>query len=87
MMESILITGGSGFIGSYFNELLSDSVVNYDLRQPIRETPEMVEIGDVRDVDRVQEVVKRHKPNSIIHLAAAHHDFARCCPVADTRRR
>ena len=32
-MNSILITGGSGFIGSYFNESLSGNIINYDLRE------------------------------------------------------
>jgi GlcNAc-P-P-Und epimerase len=71
----VLITGGSGFIGSYFNKSLTGKVINYDLREPIHPNNNIYEEGDIRDKERLREVVEKYKPTQIIHLAAAHHDF------------
>jgi GlcNAc-P-P-Und epimerase len=74
---NILITGGSGFIGSYFNEKLTnhDKVINFDLREPINPTEHLFVKGDLRRLDDVENVISNHKIEKIIHLAAAHHDF------------
>ena len=74
-MSSVLITGGSGFIGSYFNESLSGTIINYDIRKPIHPNNNIYEKGDIRDKERLRQVVEKYKPTLIIHLAAAHHDF------------
>lgn len=73
----VLITGGSGFIGSYFVERLTergDELVILDLIDPPQWYPSHTYIkGDVRDphaANRAMEGVER-----VIHLAAAHHDF------------
>ncbi|MGJ3234502.1 NAD-dependent epimerase/dehydratase family protein [Marivirga sp.] len=74
-MENILITGGSGFIGSYFNEKLNVNIINFDLRKPIHPTNNKYVKGDVCDFKALNSVVKEYNVNTIIHLAAAHHDF------------
>jgi nucleoside-diphosphate-sugar epimerase len=45
-MASKLITGGSGFIGSYFNEKLDANIINYDLREPIHPNKNIYIKGD-----------------------------------------
>lgn len=72
-----LITGGSGFVGSYFYEALheaGDELVILDLVRPAGRflMADYIE-GDVRDpavVRRAMEGCDR-----VLHLAAAHHDF------------
>ncbi|MEM9372108.1 MAG: NAD(P)-dependent oxidoreductase [Planctomycetota bacterium] len=74
----ILITGGSGFIASYFHrdlrELGFDDLVNIDLVEPSGQAAEAAFIkGDIRDpkaLDQAMEGV-----DLVINLAAAHHDF------------
>lgn len=73
--KSTLITGGSGFIGSYFNDILEGTIINYDIQEPIHPNSNIYEEGDIRDAKRLNEVVEKYKPNLIINLAAAHHDF------------
>lgn len=70
-----LITGGSGFIGSYFNDALDGTIVNYDIREPIHPNSNIYEKGDIRDAERLNEVIQKYKPTLIINLAASHHDF------------
>ncbi len=74
-MKNVLITGGSGFIGSYFNEKLDTIIVNYDLREPIHPTKNKFLKGDICDFVVLNKAVKENKIDAIIHLAAAHHDF------------
>ncbi len=74
----ILITGGSGFIASYFHrdlrELGFSDLVNLDLVDPGGQAAEAAFVkGDIRDpgaLDRAMEGV-----DLVINLAAAHHDF------------
>ncbi len=75
MKKTYLITGGSGFIGSYFNDTLDGEIINYDIREPIHPNSNMYEKGDIRDAERLNEVVLKYKPTLIINLAASHHDF------------
>jgi len=59
----ILVTGNLGFVGSATCKLLEESghkVVGYDLMQG----------GDIRDVELLDETVKRFEPDRILHLAA-----------------
>ncbi len=55
----ILITGGSGFIGTRLIDLLKNNddinITNYD-SNPSNSHPEFTSIGDVRDLDSLIEV-------------------------------
>jgi len=73
----VLITGGSGFIGSYFVERLTksgDEIVILDLVDPPAWYPAHTYIkGDVRDPAAAK--LAMAGVERVIHLAAAHHDF------------
>ena len=75
--KKILVTGGSGFIGAYFCQLLTDQgieVVILDLVDPGPEAPHAHLIkGDIRDDKAVRMAMEGCE--EIIHMAAAHHDF------------
>lgn len=80
---SILITGGAGYIGSHccvsFLENGYDVVVldNFSNSNPesLRRVEQItgrkvrIEIGDIRDQARVEEVLKRHKCAGVVHFA------------------
>jgi len=68
-MDTVLVTGGSGFIGSnVIDELMkSFKVVNLDLKPSKNSVIEQI-IGDIRDKELVEQVVE--KCDAIIHLAA-----------------
>ena len=68
-MDRVLVTGGSGFIGSnVIDELMkSFKVVNLDLKPSENSEIEQI-IGDIRDKELVQQAVE--KCDAIIHLAA-----------------
>lgn len=82
MKTSVLITGGSGFLGCYVMDVLierGDRVVNYDLRPPGAEyewllgekTKEVLfERGSIEDLSELILVMKKHKIEKIIHAAA-----------------
>lgn len=73
-MSKYLITGGSGFIGTYFCEALSSyEVVNYDILQPIFETDAKYLEGDIHEVDKLAGALEG--ADTLIHLAATHFDF------------
>ncbi|MBY0307792.1 MAG: NAD(P)-dependent oxidoreductase [Phycisphaerales bacterium] len=73
----ILITGGAGFIGRYFCELLraGGTPINVlDLVTPDFDTGgARCTVGDVRDPAAVADAVQGC--DRVLHLAAAHHDF------------
>ena len=81
----ILVTGGTGFIGSYVvRELLSRGrrVVAFDTREPTAEgrfilgdlaDRVIVETGSIDDWSRLLHVVKEHRPADIVHLATITH--------------
>ena len=68
-MDRVLVTGGSGFIGSnVIDELMkSFKVVNLDLKPSKNSEIEQI-IGDIRDKELVEKAVE--KCDVIIHLAA-----------------
>lgn len=70
----LLVTGGSGFIGSAFcleRARQGDFVLNLDLKAPSWEMPNVAtRICDVRDQVNVVKLVEEFQPTEIIHLAA-----------------
>ena len=83
MSDTVLVTGGSGFIGAHLSRMLlerGDKVVNFDLfprRGPLawlmqdveRDIP--FEKGDVANLTQLIAVMRKHKPNKIAHAAAS----------------
>ncbi|MEM4185672.1 MAG: NAD(P)-dependent oxidoreductase [Candidatus Caldarchaeum sp.] len=76
-MGGVLVTGGCGFLGSWIaRTLVSEDyeVVLFD----VNETPLIKDIrnkldfqkGSITDYVRVEEVIKKSRPNTIFHLAA-----------------
>lgn len=85
-MSCILITGGSGFIGSHMSKLLCEKhpnqlVVNadaftYAARSPMwEETPKnfMNIRMDIRDQAAVRTLFEHHRPHTVFHFAAESH--------------
>jgi len=72
----ILLTGGSGFIGSHFHQYIpADNLVNFDLVPPqFHESLHFIQ-GDIRKKEDLVNAVSRYKIKTIISLAAKHHDF------------
>lgn len=72
----VLVTGGAGYIGSHACKALKDSglvPVTYDNlsrghRALVRYGP--LEVGDIRDAARLDDVLARHRPTAIMHFAA-----------------
>ena len=87
--KTILVTGGGGSIGSELCRqiakcapkklIIFDIYENtaYDIQQELtRKYPELdlcVEIGSVRDIDRIDCVFANYKPNVVFHAAAHKH--------------
>ena len=75
-MNSILVTGGAGYIGSHTCKALRQAgfePVTYD--NLARGNAEAVkwgplEVGDVTDRVRLREVMARHRPAAVVHFAA-----------------
>lgn len=76
MSETIIVTGGAGYIGSHACKALAESgytPVVYDNlsignRWAVRWGP--IELGDVLDVSRLHEVFRAHRPVGVLHFAA-----------------
>ena len=75
-MSAILVTGGAGYVGSHACKALAAAgytPVAYDNlgrghRELVRWGP--LEVGDVRDGARLDEVFARHRPEAVMHFAA-----------------
>ncbi|MEX0844992.1 MAG: NAD-dependent epimerase/dehydratase family protein, partial [Balneolaceae bacterium] len=66
------VTGGAGFIGRHFNNLLDEgNVTNIDIRVQ-KVVPNQV-YGDIRKIQDIRNSIG--DANIIVHLAAAHYDF------------
>lgn len=75
-MSKILLTGGSGFIGEYFQRHLpGDQLINLDLLEPKFGYASTFYQGDIRSEADVRAAVSGHDVSTIISLAAKHHDF------------
>lgn len=75
--DSVLVTGGTGFLGLHVCEYFLDEgwdVVAFD-RTPFNEEDDVAAVdyvkGDVRDEDAVREAIAIFEPDVVIHTAAA----------------
>ncbi|MFT7032659.1 MAG: nucleoside-diphosphate-sugar epimerase [Cyclobacteriaceae bacterium] len=72
----ILITGGSGFIGTNFHEFVNNhysnsSIINVDLVKPkINFGNSVWEKCDILHFDGLKEVFDKYRPDTVLHLAA-----------------
>ncbi len=73
----ILVTGGAGYIGSVTTELLLNQgheVVVFDSfergHRDAVDTRAKVAEGDLRDRDRITEVMVKERPQAVVHFAA-----------------
>lgn len=73
-MKKVLITGGSGFIGTNFSELLNAKGIdflNIDIAPPLNEAYKKYWFKqDILDREGLLKIVKEYDPNHILHLAA-----------------
>jgi len=76
-MINILVAGGAGYIGSHtcldlfskgFTPIVYDNLSNGHA-EFAKWGP--LEVGDIRDRNRLDEVLKKYKPEAIVHFAAA----------------
>lgn len=76
-LVKVLVTGGSGFIGSYFYDVLvggGHDVGILDLVEPGYDAREATYVrGDIRDEEALDRAMDGC--DAVCHLAAAHHDF------------
>lgn len=75
-MSKILMTGGSGFIGSHFHQVLpQENIVNLDLEKPNFTHRSTYFEGDIRKAKDVERAIAEYGCDMIISLAAEHKDF------------
>ncbi|KAH8800921.1 hypothetical protein F5884DRAFT_809405 [Xylogone sp. PMI_703] len=75
---SILVTGGTGFLGSHLIRVLrgrysSSLIYSLDIHQPVNERYDGVEYHtvDITDFDKVWRLVEQVKPAIVFHVASA----------------
>jgi dTDP-glucose 4,6-dehydratase len=88
LMRNILVTGGAGFIGSHLVRLLVNKypnyhIINMDVLTYAGNLENLKDIEykenytfvkcDICDVEKVNQVFKKHQIDSVIHLAAESH--------------
>jgi dTDP-glucose 4,6-dehydratase len=87
VQDTILVTGGAGFIGSNFIldwiKLTRSSVINFDLLtyagNPANlssvegDARYLLAVGDICDTERVAALLRAHQPKAIVHFAAESH--------------
>jgi UDP-glucose-4-epimerase GalE len=74
--ESVLVTGGAGYVGSHACKALAQAgylPVTYDNlsignRWAVKWGP--LELGDILDSNRLHEVFRKHRPVAVMHFAA-----------------
>ncbi len=76
----ILITGGAGYLGSYIIHKLVETsnptIITYDITTPNyplhkKHEKEYTHInGDIRDKEKINQIIKDYRINTIIHLAS-----------------
>ena len=74
-IEKILITGGSGFIGTNLHLKLKkykkNRIINVDIKKPIETTLINEWIScDIRNYSKLKKIFDNFKPNTVYHLAA-----------------
>lgn len=75
-MSNILLTGGSGFIGSHVHDVIpNDQIVNLDQMRPSFPAGSKFIEGDIREYQDVTNAVRGNHISTIFSLAAKHHDF------------
>jgi UDP-arabinose 4-epimerase len=75
-MKNILVTGGAGYIGSHTCKALSNAgykPITYDNlstghQHAVKWGP--LEVGDIRDTEKLLAIFKQYKPEAVIHFAS-----------------
>src|ERR1035438_591135 len=87
MRDTILVTGGAGFIGSNFIlqwiKETSSSVINLDLLTYAGNPANLssvegnarylLAVGDICDAERLASLLREHQPRAVVHFAAESH--------------
>ncbi len=86
--KKILITGGSGSIGTYLIEKLDENndILNIDIKPPdniIKDKIQYIQL-DLKELNQLSKVVSDFKPNILFHMAAA---FQRTSETYDFRNK
>lgn len=69
----ILVTGGSGLIGTHLRKLLlaqGATVISLARSYPVESSGGLEIEGDIRDPAQLEEIFARHEPTHLVHLAA-----------------
>lgn len=75
-MTKILVTGGAGYIGSHVVKALGEKgydVITYDNLSTGYEWAVLygdLEVGDILDTERLRVILKKYKPEAVMHFAA-----------------
>ena len=76
MFKTALVTGGNGNLGQLVAQHLEDAgteVISFDLpgsEGALSDQRHAVVLGDIRDQDLLENTIKTHKPEVVIHLAS-----------------